>query len=115
MVFFLRTINSDGLQVMGSVGGEELEARSFGPGITFLSMGRGEVVDWFAVFADLKKTGRSIRTISHAIGVAESTLKDWKNNGVRPKFDDGVRLVLFWSKVTNKKILPMRASDNDED
>lgn len=96
---------------MDSIEISQFEARQFGAGITFLSLGQDEMIDWFRVFIDLKKSGYSLNRVSREIGIAPGTIKGWKS-GSRPKFEDALLLIALWVSATEKNTeqLPRKKS-----
>ncbi len=56
-------------------------------------------VDWFRIIADLNGRGLSTHDISSRIGVAQSTLIGWKNDGAEPRYSDGNKLIILWQEI----------------
>ncbi|AYR26906.1 hypothetical protein RC54_03910 [Herbaspirillum rubrisubalbicans] len=59
-------------------------------------------IDWFNVFADLKRAGWSMYRIDEQLNISKSTLMGWKE-GAEPKHFDGERLIQLWTDVTGQK------------
>lgn len=57
-------------------------------------------VDFEALVMDLRRNGWSYQAIAEQIDASVSTVKDYANHGVRPKFDIGTKLVRLWLGVT---------------
>ena len=58
-------------------------------------------VDWFRIYADLKKSEWSLCRVSRETGIARTTMASWRD-GVEPKHADGEAIIEVWEKVTGK-------------
>lgn len=56
----------------------------------------GERVDWFRMFADLKRNGWSVWNIAEQTGLPRERLRGWQNNGHEPKHTDGEAFIAFY-------------------
>lgn len=63
-----------------------------------------EQIDWFRVFTDVEHQGLSIRQLSMHVGIPRSTLQRWKSGNGQPRFDDSLRLLLFWADCCDRSI-----------
>lgn len=61
-------------------------------------------IDWFRVIVDLERKGWTPRRISDhpEVDIPRSTLVGWKLGNGRPKFEEGLRVILLWSEVCEK-------------
>ncbi len=59
-------------------------------------------IDWFSVFADLKRAAWSMYRIESQLHIPKTTLLGWKD-GAEPKHFDGERLIQLWTDVTGQK------------
>lgn len=59
-----------------------------------------ERIDWFKVLIDLHYKGLSFASISRKINIPASTIKTWKYQTGRPKFEEALRLIEFWCEKT---------------
>jgi predicted transcriptional regulator len=58
-------------------------------------------VDWFRIFADLKRQGLSMRMVSKRIGVPLSSLQKLKG-GTDPAHSTGEVIIEFWCACADK-------------
>ena len=63
-----------------------------------------ERIDWFFIFCNLKQNGYSVYDVSREIGIPESTMRAWKSKTCRPKFEEAVKLIELWRKVTQSDV-----------
>ncbi|MCI1005221.1 hypothetical protein [Herbaspirillum sp. C7C8] len=59
-------------------------------------------INWFNVFADLKRAAWSMYRIESQLHIPKTTLLGWKD-GAEPKHFDGERLIQLWTDVTGQK------------
>ena len=60
-----------------------------------------ERIDWFRIYADLKKSKWSVCRVARETGIARTTLMYWRD-GAEPKHSDGETIIEVWEKVTGK-------------
>lgn len=70
-------------------------------------MAADQVVDWFRLIADLRKTGLTESHISNDTGIPRTTLVGWKQ-GSQPRHHEGERLIALWRQHMVPP-LPMRS------
>lgn len=57
-------------------------------------------IDWWQVVTDICRLGHTHASIAICIGVGRATINDWKNNGARPKYEEGEGLIGLWCSLT---------------
>jgi len=67
-------------------------------------------VDWFRVITDLQRHGVYADSIAKQIGVAKSTVQNWKIIETEPRHRDGEALLRIWRTVTEQQEPPMRGT-----
>jgi hypothetical protein len=67
-------------------------------------------IDWFRVFADLRKHGWTVPNIAEQIAIPRTTMRDWCNSGAEPRHCDGEMLIEFycWALGRTRAELPMQ-------
>lgn len=63
-----------------------------------------ERVDWFRIVCDLERKGINIPQMSRKLEIPESTIKGWKKYIARPKFEEGITVILFWCEQTGQTV-----------
>ena len=61
-----------------------------------------ERIDWFRVIVDIEKKGITTTDIGRQLKIPQSTLTGWKLEHHRPKFEEGLRLLNLWCRLTKK-------------
>lgn len=59
-------------------------------------------IDWFRIFADLRKCGWTSPEIASHINMHSRTIRTWATEGVEPRHSDGIILIEFWSWATGQ-------------
>lgn len=69
-----------------------------------LSIDTQRRIDWFRVVVDLERLGWNPKRIgAHPdVDIPRSTIVGWKLGNGRPKFEEGLRVILLWAEVTGK-------------
>lgn len=61
-------------------------------------------VDWFRVFADLERHGKTLLQIDRETGIKRTTLIGWRLYGSQAKLEEGLKIIRYWMKITKKPI-----------
>lgn len=69
-----------------------------------LELKENERIDWFRVIVDIERQGVTTYKIASNLDFAQSTLMGWKLERHRPKFEDGLKLLNCWCKITKKHL-----------
>ena len=67
-----------------------------------IKLNKDDAVDWWRVIQDINDSGTSIKSLSRLMGHPYPTVRSWKE-GARPRFEDGFRLIIFWTHVCDKE------------
>lgn len=75
-------------------------------------------VDWFRVFVDLERQGTRLAGVKQATGIPVSTLRGWRLEISRPRFEEGLAVLQLWADTCTRKLQqvpvidPMRPHDH---
>ena len=59
-------------------------------------------IDWFRILVELKSEGYSLYSVAHFTEIPKTSLIGYKN-GSQPSYQNGVKLLRFWSQATGKR------------
>lgn len=60
-------------------------------------------IDWNRVVNDVLD-GRQLIAVARDVGVAYSTLNQWRNAGVEPSYANGERMLSYWVECTGRDL-----------
>lgn len=69
-----------------------------------LEFSEDEHIDWFRVFIDLERSGVSMVKASSELNIPRSTLMGYKNYFARPRFEEGLKILRFWSVTCSREL-----------
>lgn len=68
-----------------------------------LTLDKNELIDWFRVITDIERAGIPTRKLAEALDIPPSTMMGWKLDQCRPRFEEALRVLNAWCKVTRKR------------
>ncbi len=76
-----------------------------------IKLQRSQRVDWFQILLDLHRHGLSFASISKKTAIPATTLKGWKYQTGRPKFEEALIVIEFWCEKTGKQPADIPVAD----
>ena len=63
-----------------------------------------ERIDWFVLLVQLNKNGCDINRLSRELEIPRSTIRGWRLGHGRPRFEEALRVITYWSQHTGQDI-----------
>lgn len=75
-------------------------------------MSAQRIVDWEAIFDQLRRGGITTTALARELSIPRTTLLDYANHGMRPKYEEGERIIRYWANLTNSTIAQVPYQQN---
>ncbi len=69
-----------------------------------LALAENERIDWFRITADLASHGVNTEKLSRSVDIPGSTIRGWRAENGRPRFEEALKVITFWAETTGKSV-----------